>query len=301
MNIKEMYRAYKKRKKAGKRVFNSRKERVIYEIKSWTLVILAVFFIRAGLVEAYHIPTGSMEKTINIGDFLLGNKFAYGARTPDWIGIPFTRMGFDIPYYRFPALEDPKVGDVIIFQFPLDPWTNYVKRCLGTPGDSVRIIDKKPYINGVAFEDPEHSVINYDRMYPRDYREGRIFPPGNGNRDQYHTIYIPARGDTFSLSGMSPSQIEFVKHIMELDGHSKKDNYGVFYEEGNPKYCVEQDYYFMVGDNRDNSFDSRYWGLVPYKYILGKPLILYLSWDKTQPWTRFYRKIRWNRIFRTVS
>ncbi|MGC9512921.1 MAG: signal peptidase I [Fidelibacterota bacterium] len=301
MQIKEFFQKRREKKKQNKKVFSSTKERVIYEIKSWTLVIIAVFFIRAGIIEAYQIPTGSMEKTIHVGDFLLGNKFLYGARTPDWVGIPFTRVGFDIPYYRFPALTEPEVGDVVIFKFPLDPWTNYVKRCLGGPGDTVEIVDKKVYVNGERFKDPEHSIVNYDHIFPKSYEEPRIFPSGNGNRDQYDPIYIPRKGDIFKLSGLSHKQVEFIRHIMILDGHSPEDNYGIYYEKGEPKYKVEQDYYFMMGDNRDNSFDSRYWGLVPYEYVMGSPLILYFSWDKTVPWTQFYKKIRWNRIFHTVS
>ncbi len=301
MNIREMYRRYRLKKESNKKVFKTRKERVIYEIKSWTLVIIAVFFIRAGIIEAYQIPTGSMEKTINVGDFLLGNKFVYGARTPDWIGIPFTRIGFDIPYYRFPAFDEPSVGDVVIFKFPLDPWTNYVKRCLGAPGDSVEIIDKKIYVNGELYDDPGHSIVNYNNIWPKTYNEPRIFPAGNGNRDQYETIYIPKKDDVFILSELSPTEIEYIRHIMILDGHSSKDNFGIFYEDGEPKYKVEQNYYFMVGDNRDNSFDSRYWGLVPHEFVMGKPLILYFSWDKSVPWSQFYKKIRWNRLLHTVS
>jgi signal peptidase I len=301
MTFKKFLKKHREKKEKNKRVFKSRKERVYYEIKSWTLVIIAVFFIRAGIIEAYQIPTGSMEKTINVGDFLLGNKFVYGARTPDWIGIPFTRIGVDIPYYRFPAFREPNVGDVVIFKFPLDPWTNYVKRCLGSPGDSVEIIDKKVYVNGERFDDPKHSVVNYNNIYPKSYEEPRIFPEGNGNRDQYEPIYIPREDDVFTLSDLNPSEVEFIRHIMVLDGHSHKDNYGIYYEKNEAKYKVKQDYYFMMGDNRDNSFDSRYWGLVPHEYVMGAPLILYFSWNKTVPWSQFYKKIRWNRLLHTVS
>ncbi|MDD3807097.1 MAG: signal peptidase I [Candidatus Marinimicrobia bacterium] len=301
MTYKEWRQKHKEKKKKNKKVFASRKEHVLYEIKSWAIVILAVFFIRAGIIEAYQIPTGSMEKTINVGDFLLGNKFSYGARTPDWIGIPFTRIGFDIPYYRFPPLTLPKVGDIVIFKFPLDPRTNYVKRCLGAPGDTVEILNKKVYVNGVRFEDPQTAIINYSNIFPATYQEPQIFPSGNGNRDQYNPIYVPKENDVLILSGLSPKEVEFIHHIMILDGHSKEDNFGIYYEQGVPKYKVKQNYYFMMGDNRDNSFDSRYWGLVPYKYVMGKPLILYFSWDKTVPWSQFYKKVRWNRLFHTVS
>ncbi len=275
-------------------------DKVIYEIKSWTYVIIAVFFIRAGIIEAYQIPTGSMETTIHVGDFLLGNKFIYGARTPDWVGIPFTRIGFNIPYLRLPAFRKPATGDVVIFQFPHDPWTNYVKRCIATPGDSVEVVDKAPYVNGVRFPDPETSIINYDHIYDKSYQEANIFPRSNGNRDQYHRIYIPRKGDTLSVYDCLP---DYIYNIMSMDGHTVTYRFNTFYVDGSPvsKYVVQQDFYFMMGDNRDNSYDSRYWGLVPYKYISGTPLIMYFSWDKTQPWSRFYKKIRWDRIFHIVS
>ena len=278
----------------------SRKDRIRYEIKSWTLVILAVFFIRAGIIEAYQIPTGSMETTINVGDFLLGNKFIFGARTPDWVGIPFTRMGFDIPYKRLPALRQPRSGDVVIFRFPHDTWTKYVKRCIGAAGDTVEIIDKIPYVNGQAFQDPEHSIINYGHIYPADYQEANIFPRGNGNRDHYRALYVPRKGDTLRVNELNP---DYIYNIMSLDGHEVTYSFSNFYVDGRltENYVVEQDYFFMLGDNRDNSYDSRYWGLVPFKYVMGTPLVLYFSWDKQVPWSQFYKKIRWTRILSTVS
>ena len=278
----------------------SKRDWWIYEIKSWALVILAVFFIRAGIVEAYQIPTGSMESTIHVGDFLLGNKFVFGARTPDWIGIPFTRIGFDIPYFRLPAIKKPKSGDVVIFQFPHDPWTNYVKRCVGGPGDSVYVSDKIPYVNGVRFEDPENSIINYEDNYNSTYKETNIFPRGNGNRDHYSEIYVPRKGDILSIYDQNA---DYIYNIMQMDGHQISYRFNTYYVDGKQptEYIVEQDYFFMMGDNRDNSFDSRYWGLVPYKFVMGTPLIMYFSWDKTQPWSKFYKKIRWSRILHIVS
>jgi len=274
--------------------------RFLYEVKSWSLVLLAVFFIRAGVIEAYQIPTGSMESTINVGDFLLGNKFIFGARTPDWIGVPFTRMGFDIPYKRLPALRQPRSGDIVIFRFPHDTWTKYVKRCIGAAGDTVEIIDKIPYVNGQPFPDPDQSIINYDHIYPADYQEANIFPRGNGNRDHYQSLYVPRKGDTLQVNELNP---DYIYNIMSLDGHDVKYSFSNFYVDGRltDEYVVEQDYFFMLGDNRDNSYDSRYWGLVPFKYVMGTPLILYFSLDKNVPLTRLHRKIRWTRILTTVS
>ncbi len=298
----EKWRAYRARKKQEKEYLRNmtRKERFIYEVKSWTYVIIAVFFIRAGIIEAYQIPTGSMETTINVGDFLLGNKFIYGARTPDWVGIPFTRYGFDIPHLRLPAFQQPESGDVVIFKFPHDPWTNYVKRCIAGPGDSLEIIDKVPYVNKQRFPDPKHSIIDYGNVLKREYTEPNIFPRGHGNRDQFKPLYIPKEGDIIDVGNVPP---DYIYNIMTMDGHKVDFRLGNFYVDGKIRrsYVVEQDYYFMMGDNRDNSFDSRYWGLVPHKYVMGAPLILYFSWDKNEPIWKVHKKIRWWRLLHTVS
>ncbi|MEA1987027.1 MAG: signal peptidase I [Candidatus Marinimicrobia bacterium] len=288
---------------------DSKKERMIYEIKSWAWIFIAVFFIRSGLVCAYLIPTGSMKNTIKIGDFVLGNQVAYGIRTPDWFGIPFTRKGFFIPHITIPTFGNPKSGDIVIFEYPHDPWTNYVKRCVGASGDSLEIIDKKLFINGERFEDPEKSIIPYDNILSKKYQERRIFPYGNGNKDQYKAIYIPKKGDTLNAE---TTQLQIIAYVAYMDkehafsrdlqsgpyGYLKdiKEKAGKYYLDDVllSEYVVKQNYYFMMGDNRDNSADSRFWGFVPQKYILGKPLVRWMSWNKEG---KFLSKIRWNRIF----
>jgi len=207
-----------------------------------------VFFIRTAAVEAYRIPSSSMEDTLLIGDFLMVNKFLYGVRTPDWIGIPFTKIGFDMPYTRLPGLREPERGDVIVFKYPRDPSQNYIKRCVGLPGDTLEIRDKILLINGVVSSDPPEAKYTDWRICPEDIKQREIYPPGSGNRDNYGPIIIP---------------------------------------EGQ---------YFMMGDNRDNSSDSRYWGFLPDDLILGKAVIIYFSWDKYVPFYRFYESIRWTRI-----
>ena len=99
------------------------------------------------MVEIYVVPTGSMEDTILTGDMLIGNKFIYGMRTPIWFGVPYTRFGFNIPWFRLPAFKDVENGDVTIFEFPRDPFQKYVKRCIGTPGDSIYLHLGKIIIN----------------------------------------------------------------------------------------------------------------------------------------------------------
>jgi len=212
-----------------------------------TLTIM-VFFIRTTVVEAYRIPSSSMEDTLLIGDFLMVNKFLYGIRTPDWIGVPFTKIGFDIPHTRLPALRQPQRGDVIVFKYPRDPSQNYIKRCVGLPGDTIEIRDKMLMVNGQHDEDPAKAKYADWRILPYGAQQPEIVPHGAGNRDNYGPVVVP------------------------------------------------RDCYFMMGDNRDNSADSRYWGFLPHDNVVGKAMILYFSWDKYVPFYRFYESIRWKRI-----
>lgn len=271
----------KARKKREKRTFSSKKDKVIYEIKSWTIIILAVWVIRTMIFCNYIIPTGSMENTMMTGTFVIGNQFYYGAQTPHKIAIPFTQIGFTIPHAKLPAIKKPQTGDIVIFEYPQNRMFDYVKRCIGTPGSTVEVKNKRVYVNGELFEDPPKANINYNYILPENSINPYIWPPGNGNQDQYKPIYVPKKGDTIDLDKADP---EYAYNIMKLDGQKVAYQFGNWYINGERKreYKVKQDYYFMMGDNRDNSADSRFWGLVPYKYIKGKPTaVRFLLWDKT--------------------
>jgi signal peptidase I len=214
-----------------------------------TLVIM-VFFIRVTTVEAFRIPTGSMEDTLLVGDFLLVNKFVYGIRTPDWIGIPFTQIGFSIPSFRLPSFKKAKSGDIVVFKYPLDPSLNYIKRCVAGPGQTVEIRNRQLLVDGMPFQNPSHSKFTNSQPLPAEVRERGIYAPQGAawNHDNYGPITVP------------------------------------------------QGYYFMMGDNRDNSADSRYWGYLPEDNVVGQALIIYFSWNKFAPLHKFYDKIRWNRM-----
>jgi signal peptidase I len=274
----------KARPKKGKRKFATRKEKVIYEIKSWTIIILAVWVIRTMIFCNYIIPTGSMENTMMTGTFVIGNQFYYGAQTPHKVAIPFTQIGFMLPHVKLPAVRKPQTGDIVIFEYPQNRMLDYVKRCIGTPGSTVQIVDKKVYVDGVRFEDPPEANINYDYIRSRDYVHPNIWPPGQGNPDQYRPLYVPEKGDVIDLDTAIP---EYAYNILMLEGQKVSYQFGNWYIDGERRrsYKVKQDYYFMMGDNRDNSADSRFWGLVPYKYIKGKPTAAqFLLWDKA--WKR---------------
>lgn len=213
------------------------------------IALVAALIIRQLVVQAYTIPTSSMEKTLLVGDFLLVNKFVYGMQTPDWIGIPYTEIGFWMPWvYRFPAIKDPEPYDVIIFRYPENPYLDYIKRCIAIPGQTVEVINKKVFVDSVAFPRPP-GMEHIDRItYPRNITGGMRIFRHLGSRDNFGPITLP------------------------------------------------KGRYWAMGDNRDNSEDSRVWGFVPHKNIVGQALIIYFSWGTNTPWTQWYKKIRFGRI-----
>ncbi|MDD5528562.1 MAG: signal peptidase I [bacterium] len=212
-------------------------------IKDWAYVIIAVVLIRAFIVSAYRIPSGSMEDSLLIGDHLFACKFLYGIR------IPFT----DTRIFKF---HDPKYKEIVIFRYPYER-KDFVKRCIATAGDIVEIKDKKVYVNNELLE--EHYTKFDD---PTVYEKLQLEPY------QYQKIW--------EKSGFMNG------------GGNVRDNFG--------PVKVPEDCIFVMGDNRDASFDSRFWGPLNKRYLLGKSLILYFSWDKNPPLYKIWKKIRWNRI-----
>ena len=296
-----------KKEKQAKRSRNSSAFRGLMHI------IVSVLILRATVIEAYNVPTGSMETTIKIGDFILGNKFIYGIRTPDWIGIPWTNFGFSVPYYRLPGFEQPKTGDVVIFRYPNDKWPgiqigphdpslNYIKRCIAGPGQTMEIIEKDVFIDGVQFDLPEHGRASKLNVYDDEYAERMIFPRGIGNRDYFGPLHIPAAGDTLLFNKVN---LDHAVNVISLEGHEvRPSNSGQLKIDGEnaDHYICEQNHYFMMGDNRDNSHDSRYWGLVPESNIIGEAILTYLSWEQTEPnlLKRIF-KLRPGRMFKLID
>jgi signal peptidase I len=218
------------------------------------VALIAALLIRQFVVQAYRIPTSSMENTLLVGDFLLVNKYVYGMRTPDWIGIPYTDLGFSIPWVRIPGFKTPKQNDVVIFRYPLDQSLDYIKRCIATGGQTVEIIDKKVYVDGIRFPNPPHGKFLENNIMGKD--EGRyIFPTFHNN------------------------------------AYGSRDNFGPL--------KVPENSFFMMGDNRDRSSDSRAWGFVNYRHIVGEALIIYLSWEGNftlGDLFLFFNKVRFDRI-----
>ncbi len=233
-------------------------------LKPALTLVITLFLIMSFVVSAYRIPTGSMEKTLMVGDMLLVNKFVYGFRTPDRIGIPFTQIGFGVPWFKTPLFKSIKSGDVVVFRHydeNLKQWLYYVKRCVGLPGQTVEIINKELYVDGKPFGyffDTLENDPGYKEGWPRArFADRNTYPPGAIQRGIYK-------------------------------GLGNRDNFGPL--------TVPDGNYFMIGDNRDNSYDSRFWGFVQEDLIIGKPVMVYFSFDSDYPLYRFLKSVRWERI-----
>lgn len=278
-------------------------------LKNLLFAAIAALLIKTFLIETSRVPTGSMEKTIMVGDFLFVNKFIYGSSSPR--NIPFTDVR--LPYFSLPAISEPERGDIVVFEYPgnrdeLKPKNvdNYVKRCMATPGDTIEIRDKVVFINGEEAKIPPKIQYEMPRPLPPGMKDRKIFPKGSGwNKDQYGPLVIPKKGDVIELTKDNVEKWrtiidrEFGKRVVD----SNED--GVTINGENVKtYTLQKDYYFMMGDNRDNSDDSRFWGLVPRDLIVGEALMIYWSWNPNIPFADFFHllgSVRINRIAKLVN
>ena len=199
-------------------------ERPRSTIAEWTITILLLLFLTTTLVQAYVIPTGSMEDTLLIGDHLLVDKLAFAPYGP-------------VSKYLLPY-TDVKRGDIIVFRYPVEINQTFVKRCIGVPGDRIRLINKQVYLNGVRLDEP---YTYHKSDYIDSYRDNF---PGEPN------VSVDRRATDMLLN-----------HVV------------------NGEVVVPPNSYFAMGDNRDSSLDSRYWGFVPRENIIGKPLVIYWSYD----------------------
>ncbi|MBT3235204.1 MAG: signal peptidase I [Bdellovibrionales bacterium] len=212
------------------------KEKVIAEFKSLTLIVVVIFAFRSVVVEPYRIPSGSMIPTLNIGDFILVNKFAYGFK------LPFSDMFTDPVYLT--KFTQPLRGDVLVFKYPKDPSLNYIKRLIGLPGDRIEIIDKQIYINGKIIE-----MESFDGSKIKDEMVDKF--------RQVNFNFFHAKTGPYTHVVQTTNEVTPVDNLEQ--------------------FSVPKGYYFVMGDNRDFSADSRYWGFVPEKNIKGKALMVWFS------------------------
>ncbi len=409
-------------------------------VSSIVFAIVAATFVHTYFIQPYVIPTGSLERTLRVGDFLFVSKFHYGARTPmtaiaapmvhDTLPIVKTKSYLNkpqIPYFRLPGFNTPKKNDIVVFSWPadtvrqffvkekgvkkpIDKKSNYVKRLVGTPGDSLEIIDGFVHINGEKLQLSDRAKVMYDHIVygskgvssrllnevgADDFQRKYISPPINQNQlnglnpyvlganrrddgqielyteekgiptevirelrlglkeetprqrpanltqemvealkkderidsvvmmiepkgtvgynifpqnsrypwnnDNLGPIYIPEQGATVKLS---PEVLPLYKKIIrdyEKNEVKVKGNQVLVNGEPADSYTFQMDYYWMMGDNRDHSEDSRSCVYVPANHIVGKPVFIWLSFDNFQDGIKFNEKMRWDRVFTTVG
>ncbi|MDI6766331.1 MAG: signal peptidase I [Bacteroidota bacterium] len=276
-------------------------------LKEFAIVFGAFLVLNSFVIASFQVPTGSMENEIMTGDFLLVNKFLYGGTTPRT--IPFTDI--KIPAFKLPAFWSVERGDVIVFMFPgmrdeVQPhqFAYYLKRCMALPGDTLQIINRVVYVNGNPAPIPRNMKFNSPYIRSSNQHDPRIFPYGAPfNEDNYGPIVIPKKGDVIQLTHENFFQWNT---FIGRENHTVVINKGKFFIDGNEKtsYTVEKDYVFGMGDNRDNSLDSRFWGFIPMEAIVGAPLIVYMSWDPDISIFDLGRKlptIRWERLGTLVN
>jgi signal peptidase I len=270
------------------------KEKIYHFIKEFVVVFGIFIVLNSFVIASFEVPTSSMEDTVMAGDFLFVNKFIYNLATPR--NIPLTSIR--LPYVVIPSLWKVERGDVVVFEFPgyrdeikHPAMIYYLKRCIGIPGDTIQIIDKVVYVNGKIFPNPKYVKFERPYVFPKDQSDPRIFPKGAPfNEDNYGPIIVPKKGDTIRLS---ISNFDMWETFVKREGHNIELRDGKIFIDGVEKYeyVVEHNYYFMMGDNRDNSLDSRFWGFVPDKYIVGTPIIVYWSWNPEIPIYNIFAKI----------
>jgi signal peptidase I len=267
------------------------------------MVIIKGFFF-----DFYKIPTGSMENTLLVGDYIILNKFSYHISTPH--DFPFTKIS--MPYTNLVDFKKPAVNDVVVFDFPgqlnelypPDP-TNFVKRVIGCPGDTIEIKDRVVYVNRRPLAKPSGTVYSTP-VIPKGDRDPLLFSMGkNWNIDNFGPIRVPKRGDIIELNRINIGSWGMMIN-RELEKQTVSTEGSVITIDGTPvkNYTVRKDYYFVLGDNRENSMDSRYWGFVPEEDILGRALCVYWSWDPLIPiihYNELIKSIKWHRILKSVN
>ncbi|MFY9281467.1 MAG: signal peptidase I [Bacteroidia bacterium] len=363
-------------------------------IDAGMFAIIAATLIRTFFIEAYQIPTSSMEKSLLRGDFLFVSKMHYGARVPMTpIAFPFVHQempviggkayseALKLPFYRLPGFQNIKNNDIVVFNYPYelitqntfahptDKKTNYIKRCIGIPGDTLKIVNGKVYINGKATAVAVHGQSSYmvqlsNTLSFKDYEKLNISEidqtNGEGSYlmqltkqnlidlkntpgvvsiqpviddynatvnlpeycktnkwtvDNFGALYVPQKGSSIKLDSNTYAIYETAIRLYEANPDFRMAD-GLFYmgTKQITEYTFKMNYYFMMGDNRHHSADSRFWGFVPEDHVVGKALFIWMSIEPEDNNTLYHRspegmkrysknifsRIRWGRIFNSI-
>ncbi|TQR32959.1 signal peptidase I [Campylobacter sp. MIT 99-7217] len=251
--------------------------------QGWTGTIIIVLLVIFFFVQGFVIPSGSMKNTLLVGDFLFVKKFSYGIPTPHipWIEMPVL-PDFDEDGHLIKG-QGPQRGDIVVFRNPLNPSIHFVKRCVAKAGDEVIVINKNLFVRMAEGDEymkehfKEKLVYIDNEIYVKEpFEQKGIHFDERVDTEQTYLHYLQ-----IGQFAMQPRYIEGLGGLSASGGNA-------YY------YKVPEDEYFMMGDNRDHSNDSRFWGSVPYKLIVGSPWFVYFSWDENQ-------NIRWERIGRLVN
>jgi signal peptidase I len=366
----------KQKKKSGTREWT---EAIIF-------AVIAATLIRTFFIEAYTIPTPSMERSLLVGDFLFVSKVNYGARTPMTpIAFPFAHHtmpllgtkaywdGWELNYHRLPGFSEVKKGDVVVFNYPMDADSplyrpvdkqeNYIKRCQGVGGDTLSVVEGQVIVNGkkapnppgeqteytyktvgeevnpeivdelnISYYDPNrpavptmtaesaHTLSTYSNVknlapvfsskgaadpfnpvfplkYPIHVHLHNEFSNYKWNVDNFGPIIIPKKGWTVKLDSVNFPIYERCIEVYEQNKVEAKGNDIYINGQKTDTYTFKMNYYWMMGDNRHDSEDSRFWGFVPEDHIVGKAIFIWMSWDDN---ATFLHKIRWSRLFNII-
>ena len=351
-----------KRKKEKQEKENQKAKSWLREwIDALVFAFIAAAILRAFLFGSYKIPTPSMEKNLLVDDFLIVSNVTYGPRTPMSICIPFTDAcipGVNLPWFRIPGHRGVERNDIIVFNYPVEvkpisQKTNYIKRAVGIPGDTLSLIDKSVYINGV--KEPEHlglqkeyivtmknrarltatkvesvgaeitnfipstgevvvnatqdaintisrwtevdsvssNLVNAGEFDPGYRASGFNFSKGFLSNDNLGPFVVPYEGQVIELTADNWHIYQDVLQRYEKNEVSRDGDQFIINGERTNSYTIKQNYYFAMGDNRDNSLDSRFWGFVPHDHLIGKAVIVWYSHENLVP--------RFDRLFTLID
>jgi signal peptidase I len=235
------------------------------------VAILLALVIRTFIVQAFKIPSGSMLPTLQVGDHILVNKFMYGPR----LEVPLTNVSFG----RLPGFVHAARGDVVVFVYPKDESKDFIKRVVGEPGDILEIRNRQVYVNGELQTDTHAHFFG---------------PNSRSARARVGPLYLGRAGDRLEIA--DGSLVVNGKSLPLPDREAFGVYYGALFPDGpDGAVTVPENFYFVMGDNRDNSQDSRSWGMVRESAIKGKAFVIYWSWDGRDRWVRWERLGSWIR------